>query len=93
MLTISEVTQIGQDIIIPQSSVVEGAVEVEEDGPEDGCGEEDGGDFAAGGEGELRRGVGAVAFAETAIERTAGATVAGASEVEALRSRLWRVGR
>lgn len=60
-------------------------VEVEEDGPENGDGEEDGGDFAAGGEGELRRGIGAVAFTEAVFERGAGAAVARAPEVKALR--------
>ena len=71
---------------------MEGVVEVDEDGPEDGEGEEDGGDFAAGRAGELRGGVWAVAFTETVFESGAGAAVAGASEVKALRERLQRVG-
>ena len=68
-------------------------VKVEEDGPEDGDGEEDGGDFAAGGEGELRGGAGTVAFTETVFERGAGAAVAGASEVKALREHFGRLCR
>lgn len=65
--------------------MVEGAVEVEEDGPEDGCGEEDGGEFAAGSECELRGGVRAVAFAEAVFASGAPAALAGGAEVQALR--------
>lgn len=48
--------------------VVEGVEEIEEDGPEDGGGEENGGDFAARGKGEAPSGVRAVAFAEAVFE-------------------------
>lgn len=67
------------------SLAVEGAVEVEEDGPEDGCGEEDGGEFAAGSECELRGGVRAVEFAEAVFASGAPAALAGGAEVQALR--------
>ena len=68
-------------------------VKVEQDGPEDGDGEKDGGDFAAGGEGELRGSVGAVTFAEAVFERGAGAAIAGASEVKTLRGYFRRLCR
>jgi hypothetical protein len=67
------------------SLVVEGAVEVEENGPEDGGGEENGGDFAACGEGEAPSGVRAVAFAEAVFEGGTRAAFAGGVQVKALR--------
>jgi hypothetical protein len=57
--------------------VVEGVVEVEEDGPKDGGGEENGGDFAAGGESETPGGVRAVEFAEAVFEGGTRAAFAG----------------
>jgi hypothetical protein len=71
-----------------QSSAVQGVVEVEEDGPEDGGGEENGGDFAACGEGEAPSGVRAVAFAEAVFEGGTRAALAGGVQVKALRGGL-----
>ena len=64
--------------------MMERVVEVEQNGPEHREREEDSGDFAAGGEGELRGSVGTMAFAEAVFERGAGAAVAVSSQVKAL---------
>lgn len=71
--------------------MLNGVVEVDEDGPEDGGAEEKREDFAAGGGVEAPGGVGAVKVAETVFVGGARATLAGVAEVQALRGGVGRL--
>lgn len=64
--------------------MVEGAEEIDEDGPEDGSGEKDGEELAAGGKGEAPSCVGAVTFAEAVLQRRMRAALAGGVQMQAL---------
>lgn len=64
---------------------MEGVVKVDEDGPEHSSGEEHGENSAASGDVEAPSGVRAVAFAEAILQGRTQTTLAGTSEMEALR--------